>query len=120
MVRRKRGLSEEKPFSIYVLRAEVTDLEYDEWRDCFHHYAEDFWESSLELKQQAKIATRAAKMALEGFVNQHGIFPPSPERSGKGDLSPDELAALIAAMQGSKGERFTRGRSKLQPGGLLL
>lgn len=119
-VKKKRGLAEEKGFQIYVAKAQVTDLEFDEWRACFHHYAADFWLSVEDLKVQAKIAAKAVKMALSGFVHRHGIFPPSTKDEKEEPLSPEKLAALIAAMNAARGEGFVRGRGKLEQGGLLL
>lgn len=119
--KRRRGPKEEKAFRIYVIEAEVTDLEFEEWRDCFHHYAADFWETAEDLKREARAAAKAAKMALTGFVCRHGIFPPE-EDDGKEDkpMSPERLAALIAAANAARGEGFVRGRGKLEQGGLLL
>jgi hypothetical protein len=115
----QKGPKPDKRWRIYIAEAEVTELEYEEWRACFQHYVLDFLASKEDLKQKVKLAQAACKVALEGFIHRHQIFPPSSQRAAKG-LSPDELAALIAALTSARGEAWQRPAGKLDTGRLLL
>lgn len=102
-----RGLKPDRSCRIYLVRAEVTRLEWRDWRDCFEHYAPDFLELQEKLNRQRLAAHRAAKAAFSGFVNKHQIFPPTKESSEEGGKAdPARLAAVLTAMRASGGSAW--------------
>lgn len=73
-----RGLAV-KMKSVLACEAECTDLEYNEWRDCFEHYAPAFIEANDELRREASLAASAYKFAWSNFAVDNDITPPMPE-----------------------------------------
>lgn len=96
-----------------VIVTELTDLEMEDWVACFAHFMPDFLASQKKLRA-------ALKQCLSGFIYQHGIFP---ERSGEGAdsmMTPEQLEALIAAMQGAQGSKWKRPVGRLAQTDFLL
>jgi hypothetical protein len=114
-----KGLRPDKCRRVYAVEVDMTKSEFDEWRACFNHYAPEFLETLEELKAEVKAARLALKMSLHGFVHKHNIFGPSDDVPAK-PLSPEKLAALMAAIRAAKGAQFSRGRMALSGGSNLL
>ncbi|WP_395734865.1 hypothetical protein [Prosthecobacter sp.] len=102
---------------IWIVEANVTALEHEEWQECFMHYAPYFIETRKRLKEQAAAARRAVKLAASAFINQHDIFPPDVEETTGGDLQ--RLQDLMMAMRCVQGETWERKAGALS-GGMLL
>lgn len=110
----QRGLKADKSYRIYLVGAEVTELEWQDWFDCFDHYAPDFLALQTELIERRRTATLAAKMALSGFCHRYDIFPPSESEREEGEeISPEKAAALIAAMRAAGGSKWASDVKKL-------
>lgn len=92
----------------YVMQAELTAGELEDWEACFAHYKPSFL--STRKKLQA-----ALKAVLTGFLHQHDLFAPSAGDGPAAPLSPQERAALLAAMRAAEGDRWTRGEKLEQP-----
>lgn len=115
----QRGLKPDKLWRVYEVTAEVTEAEAQEWQECFQHYIEDFLETIAELRQQVRAANRALKFALHGFACRHNIFAPSNETESEKPLPPEKLAAILAAAQASKGEKWQRKAGQIDDGFFL-
>lgn len=103
-----------KLVKVYQVSAPVTDLEYEDWKECFEHYAPDFIETMDELRAAASRAAAARKHGFPGFIHKHDLFPPDAKEGKRRKASAGLIAALLAA-KGSSWEK----RQKLQPGNLL-
>jgi len=99
--------------SFYVLRAELTDAEFEDWEACFQCYAPSFESTRVRLR-------RALKQALHGFVHAHDIFPPQDSDGKAKPLSPAELQALIDAMRQAQGDKWKRPAGRIQQTNFLL
>lgn len=108
-----------KRVKVYRITAMVTELEHEEWRECFDHYAPEFVETRKKLRANQKLANRALKMARAAFVNQHSIFPPDVEKSDQ-ESSLEEMLALRMAMGCVQGEAWERKSGKLTGDVLML
>lgn len=97
----------------FLIEAELTELEHEDWRACYMHYAPSFVATRQKLR-------RAVKMALSGFTHQHDIFPPNDEEEEGKSLSRAEIEALIAAMKQSTGDKWDRPAGRLEQGGFML
>lgn len=116
----QKGLMPDKRWRVYEVTAEVTVAEASEWRECFQHYVESYLETLADLRAVARAANRAVKLSVSGFAAKHRIYPESDgtEQAGK-PVSPEKIAAIIAAMQASKGDAWERKAGHIE-GGLLL
>lgn len=99
--------------SFWVLKAELTDAEFEDWSECFAWYAPAFVKSRQRLR-------RALKQAFVGFIHAHDIFPPPEDDNQAKPLTADERQALRDAMRHAEGEAWQRPAGKLQQGGFLL
>jgi len=98
----------------YFVRATLTELEFEDWKACFLHFLPDF----LETERRMKLAL---KQCLNGFVHQHRIFRDTQENEEcDGNLSREELEALIDAMRGAQGSKWQRPAGRLEQPGLML
>lgn len=83
---------------LHAVEAMVTKDEFDDWRDCFNHYAPDLY----ELLRERRAAVREAKSALNhtwsAFCDTNDIIPPLPEDTRRKRPSfNQQLAAMLAA-----------------------
>lgn len=97
----------------FMIEAELTELEFEDWVACFRHFAPSFVATRIKLR-------RAVKMALSGFIHQHEIFPPDDEDVESKPLTRAEIEALIAAMKQSSGDKWERPAGRLEKGGFML
>lgn len=97
----------------WVLRAELTEAEFEDWSECFAWYVPAFVKSRQRLR-------RALKQAFVGFIHAHDIFPPPEDDSQAKPLTAHERQALRDAMRYAEGEAWQRPAGKLQQGGFLL
>lgn len=102
-----------KKKSCFVVIADLTAAEHEDWVACFTHYAPDFVKTRKQLRD-------ALRMAFKGFIHKHGIFP---ESDGEGDSKPltiEQMIAMMAAMNMSTGEKWDRPAGRLEQGGFML
>lgn len=99
--------------SFFLIEADLTELEHEDWLACFQHYAPSFVATRIKLR-------RAVKMPLSGFLHQHDIFPPDDEEEESKPLSRAEIEALIAAMKQSTGDKWDRPAGRLEQKGFML
>lgn len=97
----------------YMIEAELTELEHEDWQACFKHYAPSFVATRTKLR-------RAVKMALSGFIHQHDIFPPDDSETESKPLTRAQIEALISAMKQSGGDKWDRPAGRLEQGGFML
>lgn len=102
-----------KRCKLFRVQAELTELEHEDWVACYLHYAPAFVSTRTKLR-------KALKMALNGFVQQHGIFPPSDEEKESKPLTRAQIEALIAAMKQADGDKWERPAGRLEQGGFML
>lgn len=114
-----RRKKDDKSWLVNEAIVEATPLEFDDWSDCFYHYAPDFVEGQTRLKQNLAAVRRAASNYSGAFVNEHGLFPPNPKVSGKKPTLAERLAQRVAASFVS-GDSWERKAGKLQQGGFFL
>lgn len=114
----KRGLGW-KMVKVWHVFANVTDDEFDDWRECFDHYARHLMDTMDELREAESAARRAAKMGFSMFIHEHELFPSDAVKSEAKMSLKDRIAAILA-MQNVKGERWQRPAGKLQQTGFLL
>ncbi len=84
---------------LYSLEAEVTDLEYSEWQECFDHFAPYVVTALQELRAAAREARHALDLAIPAFCIKNDIKPEtgSPDAEPARQPSLRELSALLAA-----------------------
>jgi len=100
--------------SCYVVKAELTDLEFEDWTNCFCHYAPLFVASRKNLQA-------ALKACFLGFIHKHKVFAQRPDDADDGKpLTPAQLAALLAAMHSAEGDKWERPSGRLELGGFML
>lgn len=81
--------------------ATVSLADEKEWKDCFAHYAPEYLKTRQKLR-------RMARLALDGFLAQHDLFPPTSDDELP-EMSQERREALIAAMVASSGATWQRG-----------
>lgn len=103
-----------KKKSCYVIVADLTDLEFEDWVAFFQHYAPLFVSSRKDMRD-------ALRMAFKGFIHKHHIFadPGDDIEEGK-PLTLAQMQALIAAMQMAQGDKWERPAGRLEQGGFML
>lgn len=99
---------------IFVIYAEVTDLEYQEWCEAYLHYAGQLKDMMAALRKEVRLAQKAVKAGLEGFVNRHGIFAEDAQDSPEKEHTTESLEAFLRAFQSAKGETWIRKGGYLQ------
>lgn len=100
--------------SCYVVKAELTDLEFEDWTNCFCHYAPLFVASRKNLQA-------ALRACFLGFIYKHKVFAQRPDAADDGKpLTPAQMAALIAAMHSAEGDKWERPTGRLEQGGFML
>lgn len=114
-----RGPGPDQTFRVWVVLADCTELEFEDWKACFYHFAPAYLDSEAELRNNIKALQKALKSMLGIFVNKHHILPPDAKQCRKEPTMEEMLAAMIAR-QAVKGERWERPTARLEQGGFLL
>lgn len=100
--------------SCYVVKAELTDLEFEDWTNCFCHYAPLFVASRKNLQS-------ALRACFLGFIHKHKVFAQRPDDADEGKpLTPAQMAALMTAMHSAEGDKWERPSGRLEQGGFML
>lgn len=103
----------------WTITARMPKLEADDWKAAYAHYLPMLWDLELDLDRQLKIARRAVKQALQGFLQKFNLFsdverPMTGKKKRKQKpLSAMDWAAMMAAYQAAKGDKWERGTGKL-------
>lgn len=114
-----RGLKAPKSKRVYVVVADCTELEHEDWTACFHHYAPAYLASEKEIKESIAAMQAALRKMLGVFVNKHGILPPDAPQSKREPTFAEMMAAYLAS-QNIKGEKWQRPAGRLgQPDFML-
>lgn len=116
-IKERNGKGTKGVRKIYVVSAMLTDLEFENWRECFDHYALQFVAAAKELNAALARARRARKALANAFANKYHLFPSDAEEGGS--LSTEQLQALLEAMGQVKGDKWQR-TAKLEQQGFLL
>jgi len=117
--RPSRGAGPDQTFRVWVVLADCTELEFEDWRACFYHFAPSYLDSEAELRANIKALQKAMSRLLGIFVNTHRILPPDAKMSRKEPTMEEMLAAMIAR-KAVKGERWERPAGRLQQSDFLL
>lgn len=100
--------------SCYVVKAELTDLEFEDWTNCFCHYAPLFVASRKNLQA-------ALRACFLGFIHKHKVFAQRPAAADDGKpLTPAQMAALMTAMHSAEGDKWERPAGRIEQGGFML
>lgn len=93
---------------------DLTELEWEDWIVCFHHFRPHFEASQKRIRDMLKAC-------LSGFIQKHDIIREMPAEEMKDSrLTPKQLEALIAAMRMAQGEGWTRPKGRLEQSGFML
>jgi hypothetical protein len=118
-----RGAGPDQTFRVWVVLADCIELEFEDWRACFHHFAPAYLDSEEQLRRDIKALQKALQKALKSllgiFVNKHHILPPDAKQCSKEPTMEEMLAAMIAR-QAVKGERWERPAGRLEQSDFLL
>jgi hypothetical protein len=106
-----------KTVQLRNLGAMMTDIEFEEWRSCFYHYAPDFIRGLETVRKAARVAARAVKVFPGSFVNVHELFGPDSVPSTK-PLTTDQVNAMRSAARHVTGEGWNKSTAAL--GGSFL
>lgn len=103
-----------KTRAVYFVEADCTLREYDEWRDCFDHYAPDFIEMNDERREALKQAKYEYENAWAHFCGENDIVPPLPESP------PPSMAQMLRELGAKRAPKVAPwGRAKLTESNLL-
>lgn len=102
--------SNEQPCAI-LIRAEVTAVEFDDWR-----------EAKAEIEQAAKMVREKKKvlaMVAKAVLNEYDIFADDTPVNAA-SLSPEDIAYWAAAARGISGQEWQKKAGHLQSSHLHL
>lgn len=118
----KRG----KAHKLILIRAEVTAVEFDDWRECFLHYspilARAQRKAKAEIEQAAKMVREKKKvlaMVAKAVLNEYDIFADDTPVNAA-SLSPEDIAYWAAAAKGISGQEWQKKAGHLQSSHLHL
>lgn len=119
--RLKKGKSKAKAEILRCVKAEVTDFEFDQWRECFLHYAPEFMAHQKKMQDQLAIARRAERRSHIAFININDLFcsavrqkEPKPKK-----YTLSQRLAMQAAMNAVDCDSWKPKAGHLQPEFLL-
>ncbi len=114
-----RRKKDDKCWTVSEAVVEATPMEFDDWRDCFYHYAPDFVQGQARLKANLKAIQKAVANYRSAFVNAHDLFAPDEPISTHKPSLAEQIAQRVAASFVS-GDTWERKAGKLEQGGFLL
>ncbi len=94
--------------ALEVLLNNLTVVEYTDISACYYHYAAILDKRIAELRAEAKVNRMAAANAASALIQRFTIFPATRSGEPPADLTPAEIAALIAAMRGMFGQKWEK------------
>lgn len=115
-----RRKKDDRAWPVFEAVVEATPMEFDDWRDCFYHYAPDFLIGQSDLRANLRALKKAVANYEGAFVNAHDLFPPSAYDGPRKESTLAERLATRVAASFIKGDTWERNGGKLKQGGFFL